>query len=171
MARRHLTEEEIQDYLDGNLSELTADLRLHLETCETCQGMLKQYRHLYTGLEEDPGFQLPKIFVKKLVSKLSTDQAKPFLSPSAEIILIVVGVLLALGTTIFLVDLKPIAETMSRIALPKIKLSSTILQPMKNMMSGLNSSLGLLPFAALALILVAVFDRFIHKFRHNKMFL
>jgi len=170
MKGRHLTEEEIQDFLDGNFSDEKTNLKHHLETCRICQNTLKQYQSLYAGLEIDPGYTLSKAFAKSIVSKLSLEHASPFSSPSAEIAFIIAGIFLALGATLFFVDLRPLAETVSRIALPKAALSTSILQPIRNLLAGLNGSLYLLPFAGLALLSVAALDRFIHKLKHHKLF-
>ena len=54
MPLKHLNDEEIQEYLDGNLpaQDLTM-MEEHLERCLVCQDSLKQYRYLYDGLAKD----------------------------------------------------------------------------------------------------------------------
>lgn len=159
----------MQDFIDGILSAQEIDRRNHLEKCQICQNTLKQYKNIYVGLEKDPGYKLPHNFAKAVTSKLTKAQKAPFLSPTVEIGLIITGIILAMGTTFYFVDLKPFTETISRIAFQKLTLNTSFLQPIKNLLSGLNGSLILLPFAALALLAVAFLDRIIHKLKHHKL--
>lgn len=169
MERQHLTDEEIQVFLDSKRSDQEMERNQHLKNCEICQRNLKIYQNLYVGLEKDPGFKLPRNFAKSVVSKLTEKQSAPFLSPSVEITLIITGILLALGTTFYFVDVKSLTGLIGRIALPKIAINTSFLQPIKNLLSDLNGSLILVPFAALALIAVALFDRIIHKVKDHKL--
>ena len=169
MGRKHLTDKEIQTFLDSKRSDQEMERNHHLKNCEICQRNLKYYQNLYVGLEKEPGFKLPGNFAKIVVSKLPNKQAVPFLSPSVEIALIITGIILALGTTFYFIDLKPLSGIIGRIALPKMAVNTSFLQPIKNLLADLNGSLILVPFAALALIAVALFDRIIHKVKHHKL--
>jgi hypothetical protein len=169
MMDDHLTDEEIQDILDGNRSQVEPSRKHHLETCDTCQQTLKQYRALYAHLESDTGFKLPKHFAKSVVAKLTSESSSPFSFPASEVIIIVAGIAIALGAAFLFVDLKPFFNFIARISLPRLGFNASFMAPIKNMLSDLNGSLILLPFAGLALLSVALFDRFIHKIKHQKM--
>ncbi|MFH1942918.1 MAG: hypothetical protein ABIL68_12525 [bacterium] len=169
MERKHLTDDEIQNLLDGILPDEASTQRSHLERCEFCQDHLKFYRNLYMGLKAEPGFKLPKNFAETILSKLSPQQATPFAFPVTEIIFIGAGVLLALGATFYFADLKPLAEALGRITLPKLGFNIAVLRPLKQLFSGLNGSFTLLPFAGLSLLSVAILDRIIHKLKQHKL--
>ncbi|MGB2982199.1 MAG: zf-HC2 domain-containing protein, partial [Candidatus Zixiibacteriota bacterium] len=71
MSLKHLTDEEIQNYLDGNLSRDIALLtERHLETCPLCREAVKQYQGVYAGLDKEEGFELSKGFAKSVVKML-----------------------------------------------------------------------------------------------------
>lgn len=168
MRTEHLTDDEIQEVLDKNRALLSSDTQTHLESCGSCRNTLKQYQNLYEALDADPGFKLPRDFARSVAAKLKPEPSSPFSFPMTEIIIIVTGVLLALGASFYFVDMKPILSAFGRITLPRIGLDNPYFAPIKNLLSGLNGSLLLLPFAGLALIAVAVFDRIIHKVKMSK---
>lgn len=168
MSTEHLTDDEIQEILDDNKPLQSSDIHTHLEGCDLCQDTLKHYQNLYSALETDPGFKLPRDFARSVAAKLNLEPSSPFSFPMTEIIIIVAGVLLALAAAVYFVDMKPILNAFSKITLPRIGLDNAYLTPIKNLLSGLNGSLILLPFAGLALIAVAVFDRIIHKVKMSK---
>lgn len=169
MEHKHLTDEEIQDLLDKHDSKQDIERKHHLKNCQICQESLKQYRTLYVELERAPGFTLPKNFEKSVVSKVIHKQAAPFLSSTMEITLIITGILMALGTTFYLVRVKAFTETIGRIVLPKLAIDTSFIQPIKDLLSGLNGNLVLIPFAVLTLVVVAVLDRIIQKLKHHKL--
>lgn len=166
MARQHLTDEDIQNILDGN-SPQQGDLEHHLETCKICQNHLRQYQSLYVGLKEEPEFKLPRSFAKSIISKLTTQKTALFASP--EIIFVVLGVLLGLGTTLYLVDMKPVVEIVRRITFSRTAFETAVFDPMKNLLSNLNTNLSLLLSAGLVMFTVAAIDRIILKLKHHKI--
>jgi hypothetical protein len=168
MRTEHLSDDEIQEVLDKNKPHKSSDIQIHLENCDLCREALKQYQNLYAALENDPDFKLPRNFARSVAAKLNLEPSSPFSFPMTEIIIIVAGVLLALAAAVYFVDMKPIVNAFSKITLPRIGLDNAYLAPIKNLLSGLNGSLILLPFAGLALIAVAVFDRIIHKVKMSK---
>ena len=168
MRTEHLTDDEIQEILDKKKPHQNSDIQTHLEGCDVCRDALKQYQNLYTALDTDPEFKLPRDFARSVAAKLNLEPSSPFSFPMTEITIIVAGVLLALAAAVYFVDMKPILSAFSKITLPRIGLDNAYLAPIKNLLSGLSESLILLPFAGLALIAVAVFDRIIHKVKMSK---
>ena len=166
MARAHLTDEDIQNGLDGNLLQRDPQTAQHLETCKTCHSRLQQYRQLYHELKKEPNFALSDCFVKSVLSKLPTEKVSPH--PSTEIVLFILGALFALGTTVYFVDMKPVVEILGRITLPKTGIRTTLLIPIKNLLSHLNGNLPLLFFAGLVLLTVGILDRILSKWRQLK---
>ena len=71
MAVKHLTDAEIQDYLDGNLKqEHVFIVTQHLEACELCQKELHQYKILYSELKSDIDINLSPNFANTVSAKL-----------------------------------------------------------------------------------------------------
>jgi hypothetical protein len=73
MKDRHLSDEQLQDFLDGNLS---ADhpLSAHLHACPRCREALAAYKTVYAGLTEDPGFELAPDFAESVMRILPEKQ-------------------------------------------------------------------------------------------------
>ncbi len=69
MNEKHLTDDQLQEYLDGNLSDSDPCVR-HLKSCPSCQRALDNYRALYGALETEPGFKLSPEFIDKVISQL-----------------------------------------------------------------------------------------------------
>jgi hypothetical protein len=70
----HITEEQIQDYLDKQDSINTSDIEKHLQICSSCQKNLAEYQELYTVLNSDPFPELPKDFSTQVLSAVSDTQ-------------------------------------------------------------------------------------------------
>ena len=70
----HITEEQIQDYLDKQDSFDTTDIEKHLKICSSCQKNLAEYQELYAALKSDPYPDLPKDFSTRLLSAISDTQ-------------------------------------------------------------------------------------------------
>lgn len=66
MELRHLTDEEIQDYLDGNVPSGNRYVQEHLRKCERCRKALLEYQSLYLGLKKDGVLNFLQIFQKWL---------------------------------------------------------------------------------------------------------
>jgi len=167
MARPHLTDSEIQELLDGNISQQAALSNRHLEQCKMCRDSLKNYQILTSALGKDPGFQLPKNFGHSVVSRLPEKQSTISFSPLFEKILIPASLILALMTTIYFVDLKTIARALAPLSFFKIDFQTALFVPIKNLLSSFNGSFHFLPFAMAALLTVATIDRLIQKRKHR----
>ena len=67
----HLTEEQIQGYLDDQDSFDSKAIKEHLKVCASCQKSLEEYRKLYTALNTDLFSALPNDFSEQVVSAVS----------------------------------------------------------------------------------------------------
>jgi len=168
MKSRHLTDEAVQEFLDGNAVINDTEAYIHLQSCAECRALLESYQALYKQLGREPAFRLPGIFAEKILEKIRSPRSNVFLSPSAEIALMAGGLLAALGGMILFVDLRPILNGIGNFALPPLGLKSSLLEPVRNLFSGIDGGITLAPFAALALALVALLDRVFQKRRHHK---
>ena len=59
MERKHLTDEEIQAFLDRKRSDQEMERNHHLKNCEICQRNLKYYQK-----KNDMEFIIPLLYVK-----------------------------------------------------------------------------------------------------------
>jgi len=78
MAINHWSEEQIQEFLDGESSISKSLFEDHLKTCPVCRKSFQYYQNLYRGLKQDPKFQLSANFAQALVSGfLNLHQPQP----------------------------------------------------------------------------------------------
>lgn len=166
---KHLTDEEIQNYLDGNLSRDIALLtERHLETCPLCRETVKQYQGVYAGLDEEKGFELSKGFAKSVVKMLPPqgETKSPF--DLLNIFLTILGIIVAAGVTIRYVDLRPLGRAFSHV-LPGPELGSGAVAFVEDLLVGLNGNLGLLILGVLTLLIIGGLDRLLLQPRHRRV--
>jgi anti-sigma factor RsiW len=169
MQLKHLSDEEIQDYLDGNLSKAAAlKMEEHLEACPRCREALKQYQNVCVGLEDDRGFELPRGFAKAVVRRLPAEGETESRFNYLNVFLAILGIIVAAGGTLYFVDLRPLGRAFSHV-LPGPELGSGLLALIENLLIGLNGNVGFLIFALLTLILVAVLDRLVFQPKYKRV--
>jgi len=169
MQLKHLTDEEIQDFLDGNLSrEIALLTERHLETCPLCRDAVKQYQSIYAGLDDDEGFDLSKGFARSVVNTLPEQREAKSPFGLLNIFLTILGVIVAAGVTIRYVDLRPLGSALSHI-LPGPQLGSGIVAFVENLLIGLNGNLGLLILGVLTLVVIGGLDRFFLQPRYKRI--
>lgn len=100
MGMRHLTDAQIQDYLDGNPVEDTEEIESHLHSCEACRTELARYRGISTALSEDVGFELDPNFAADVVASLQEQGAEKFFFKLSHIILWATGLFAAIAVLI-----------------------------------------------------------------------
>ena len=162
MSLKHLTDDEMQEYLDGNLSlENVLSVEKHLESCSFCKESLKQYKSLYVGLANDEGFDLPKSFAKSVISRLQAEPEAKSHFNYANIFLTVLGIIIAVGITFYYLDLKPLGKAISNILLSQYEFGLAVAESLKVFLSGLNTNRGLLIFGVLALLVIITLDQFL----------
>jgi len=170
MSLRHLTDEEIQEYLDGNLSPQDVSLfETHLKSCPHCHESLRQYQSLYAGLASDEGFKLSESFAKSVISKLSVEVKPKSRFNYANVFLTILGIVIALGITFYYVDLKSLGQAISRVLIPQYEFGSTFVASVKSFLMGLNGNLSLLAFAGLTLLIIAALDRVLVQPRYRRI--
>ncbi len=68
---KHVTEEQIQEFVDGTLADETVELRQHLSACEDCRAQVAAYRVLSAQLADDAGFELSPNFAAKVMEHVA----------------------------------------------------------------------------------------------------
>jgi len=170
MSLKHLNDEEIQEYLDGNIpAQDLIIIEEHLEKCPVCQDSLKQYRYLYDGLAKDEGFDLPKDFAKTILSRLGAEaQMKPRFNYFYALI-VFLGAVIGVATIIRFVDLKALGVTIYETIQPRFEFISLFTDSVKNALLILNGNTGLVIIAGLALAFLATVDRFVLKPKYRRV--
>lgn len=161
----HLTDDHIQDYLDGNLAPVDPAI-LHLKECPDCQKAVEDYRALYQGLETDPGFALSPNFADKVVANLppleSPDEAEDFGGIRIrDWVIWVTSVVAVLGVGFYFINplslLNSLVGWIGRPGATEVDVSQGL--------SGITDTIGfnstLIIFAVFTFIIIAVIDRIV----------
>jgi hypothetical protein len=168
MSLRHFTDEEMQEYLDGNLTpENELLFETHLKICPHCHESLKQYQSLYMGLANDEALDLPKGFAKSVITRLSVEAKSESHFNYTNVFLTILGIVIAVGITFYYVDLKPLGRVISNILLPQYEFGSSVIASVKGFLMGLNGNIGLIVLAGLTLVIIAVWDRLVFQTKYR----
>ena len=166
----HLTENEIQDYLDGNLQSDDTYVKFHLDTCNSCGAQLEQYRALYSDLNADLPLPLSGEFADAVIGKVTAEDKSRFFS--FDFLMVLASVITSLGVVFYY-----FRNEFSLQSFSGIYAWFETFAPLYAQIYGLVNSIsvtGLTPilFGVLVLLFMGVVDRFIVKnyFRRLKAY-
>jgi len=158
MELRHLTDEEIQDYLDGNIPEGDKYVQEHLRRCERCRNALQEYKSLYFGLKNDQGFDLAASFPQAVLSKLPKEQTARSRFRYFEFFLIIIGIAVAGYVSLQFINLRPLIQAIPGIQILDFRFISIFLDPFESLLKALNINSSLIIFSALTLVIIKALD-------------
>ncbi len=158
MELRHLTEEEIQDYLDDIPGSGYRFVEEHLRTCQLCQKALEGYKRLYAGLKTDKGFELCPDFTEKVFSKLSPVPASKSGLNYTEVFLVILGLAAGIFIPLYFMGWKHISQKITAIIQPQINLIITSWGLAEKGLKNLNIDMNLLLLTGLTLLIVYLLD-------------
>lgn len=166
----HLTENEIQDYLDGNLQSDDTYVKFHLDTCSSCGAQLDQYRALYSDLSAELPLPLSGEFADAVIGKVTAEDKSRFFS--FDFLMVLGSVITSLGVAYYYFR--------NELSLPSFSWIYAWLEtfvPVYTQIYGLVNSisatgLSSILFGVLVLLFMEVVDRFIVKnyFRRLKTY-
>ena len=91
---RHLTDEEIQQYVADEMSG-PQDTHEHISLCEECGSKAAAYRLLFAVIQKQEeavfDFDLEKMVLAKLPQKIVSSRSKPFLYPLVLSAVVLIG--------------------------------------------------------------------------------
>jgi hypothetical protein len=172
VSQNHLTDTQLQDYLDDNISKADP-IAVHLNSCRHCQQALAVYKNLYTAIEKDPGFDLSPAFAEAVINRLpniqpvaeSTDSARFHVKDS---IVLFIAVAAAIAAAIYFINpevlIKQLTGWMELPTLPE----NQILNEANGYFSQLNLGATTIIFAVLTFAGIGIIDRIIAHRRHQQ---
>ena len=161
MALNHLTDEQIQEYLDGNVSK-NSWIADHLKSCGDCEAQIVEYSSLYSALEVEEKIGLSANFSDAVVSRI-TLQASP--TPGFQIwqiLLATVGLGVGLAAAVYLIGINSFGKLFTSLA-EFGKIFPSVLAVISNYFAGINLNFGLLGLAAFALLFMVFLDHFVFQ--------
>ena len=97
---KHLSDEQIQEYLEGGTGTAQQKYHAHLQTCEQCRQAVAHYRRLFTALAFEPTPELSPSFTDTLMLKIAADSSTS--SQTLEWVLFAISAVAGLAITIYL---------------------------------------------------------------------
>jgi anti-sigma factor RsiW len=155
---RHLTEEEIQAYLDGPGGGLDAELLDHLKTCKECRDGLADYRALYAGLADDAAFEVPQGLAGSVISRLGLKQTRRRLTVPGDFILVACAIVaMLIGVSVF-ADLSPLLDAVSASAGPILEYAAPHLESARGGFMNANHTLTILVAGTAVFVIMWALD-------------
>jgi len=164
MGLEHLSDEQLQDYLDGKLNDSNYAVTEHLDSCPLCRQKLSEYRQVYGALDIDDGFTLSPDFASKVMTRVESEPVPVRPAVSWEAILLVIGIIGSLSAAYVLISTEKILLILNHISGIIGGISSKALDPILGILARKNISPMLVFGAVLAIAAIALIDYF-HKHR------
>lgn len=163
MAVTHLSDQEIQDYLDDPRGASSHRVAKHLEACAHCQTQVQQYQNLFSALKREPAPTLPFDFADSVMAKIKAGAEEAFTLP---IWLAFFGMIAGIATTLYLVGLEKTGGFLSGLR-TYFSFDWRIFSTINQYLSALNLNFGLLGLAVFIITMMALVDRFVFQSRHK----
>jgi hypothetical protein len=156
---KHLTDDNLQKYLDKDPAVDNFEVKTHLQNCKQCQQNMILYKKLYSGLADDTGFMLSANFSQSVISKL--DNKGRFKSSFLEGLLVGIALVISLGLTIYFTNFDKVFLSAYEPYAQKI---SDTFSGVFNLPEG---EVTLFVFAIIILFLIGFADKLIFQVRHR----
>jgi hypothetical protein len=155
MSIKHISDEDIQSYMDGIDMENRAFIEEHLNSCTLCHNTLKAYQEVYQGISNAEIKELSPEFSDRIMADLerkmeNKSQLKETLS--------LIGLFLV-GSTVSFYFVNPFSS------LPNLfkALFSTTIQYIEELLPTFNGYSSIIIMVVLILIIVEVLDKKVVK--------
>jgi hypothetical protein len=164
MAVKHLTDGEIQSYLEGAWPPNT-EISRHLKKCAICQQELQSYRQVYRALKQDSGFELSSGFAESVMGRLTATTMSTSQSSLINSILIILGSIITLGITLYFTNGAVVIETLKGVSSEIAHVGSTLIESFQSVTSSLGVRADVLLFSVMLLLMFTVLDRILLRSR------
>ncbi len=102
---KHLTDSQIQDYLDGNLTaEQEKQLQHHAGRCIYCRRELETYKELYLELRRQPAFSISPSLADHIIEKIQSPEKPTSSRGFWDFFILVMGILSSLGVLFYFIS-------------------------------------------------------------------
>jgi anti-sigma factor RsiW len=170
--QEHLTDEQLQDYLDGNISK-SEPIAVHLENCPGCQQALRLYEGLRLGLEKEMATDLAPDFadavMDRLPEKLPTMvTTTPGRFQIRDSLVFFIAAVALISTGLYFVGADSLLNLFSGgVSSPQIS-ENRLLTDVGSYLSDLNISTMTILFAVLSFAGIGIIDRVISRRRQSR---
>lgn len=155
----HLSDAELQKYLDKDPDLNKAEADRHLRACDHCRQNYMLYRQLYAGLANEAGFMLSANFSESVVSRIRKKREKAY--SFFEGALLAIAGLFSVGLVLYFTNL---GNLMLDIFNKNMQGAEPFLQDIGNIFGG---NLTIFISAIIIIILFGVADKLIFQIKHR----
>lgn len=170
MSIDHLSDEQIQQYLDSGPSAFGDSAEKHLEGCHRCQATLKEYQVLYNRLGRETETLLSPNFTSDTMAKIEALAVPAARLGRPMFYYVVLGVVSCLLAIWYTIDLKAALNAVGSFLLGQNVIESTVGSSLKTVSSQFGDNIGIIIFAALILIGVALTDKLLFRQKLRKVY-
>ena len=163
-----LTDEQIQDYLDGNLSAAERDaVDSVLRQSPAERDRFNHYKSLFMSLEEDPGFELSPDFAHSVVVGMKEDTTEKALFKFSQVVLWLVGIAAALAVAFHFSNIGQILGDYKGLKGEGSNIVTTFLNSFKQLFEDLHIDPIFIGMIIVVLGAIFLIDRAISRVRNN----
>lgn len=159
---RHLTDDEIQAYLDGTGPDLSETMESHISSCKRCRRSIETYRMLYIGLADAGSFEPVRDPAPAVLCMLGIETSRGRSRP-IEVILAAVGIVAAVAVALAWLDLGPLAGAIADLAGPLTGILSHAVEIARSYFGDLNHGVTTLLLGAAVLLSMVALDMFLPR--------
>ncbi len=169
MATRHMTEEEIQAYLDKGQSSLDQVFDSHLSQCGECRARVSEYRQLYGALAEEPNAVLSPGFPDTVIARVAAEDAKRVEQRRWNILYSTLGVLGLIAASAYFINWQPLIDSIRSALAPSLNRGSEALAELQSSAASADqNTLLLLLFVVVVIAIIAGADHLLFRGRHAR---
>ena len=170
MSIEHLSEKQIQQYLDDRSRGLDVPQPGHIDGCEQCRNALADYSRLYGALGKQEKPVLSANFVARtmtLIRKLENP------APAINQYMVwfgIAGIVSCVAAIWYFVDVKALLQSITSVSLSRSLVNWSFVDQMRELAGKFGDTLGVLVFAGLLLAAVALVDKLVVRNRPTKAY-
>jgi len=168
VAVKHLNDREIQDYLDGNITDERSDIIAHLGTCELCLKRLGEYEALSEGLKADFTPVLSDSFAKSVIARIQSESKLASRLSVRSVLIPLLGALCGLGALILSIYFTPFLNSFKIGKLGR-HLVEMIIAGTEKLAGSLDIDLTVIVSVGLILLSVGIVDFIIRRYKHKQI--
>ena len=163
-----LTDEQIQDYLDGNLSASEKEMvDSILRKSPEQREKLNHYKSLFMSLDDDSGFELSADFAHNVVVSMKEDSTEKALFKFSQIILWLVGIATAIAVAIHYSNIGEVLGEYKGMESEGSNIVTTFLNSFKQLFESLHINPVFIGMIIVVLGAIFLIDRAISRVRNN----
>ena len=169
MATRHMTDDQIQAYLETGASALDQVFHTHLNECADCRRRVNEFRRLYHTLSEERGFDLSAGFSESVMVRVAAAEADAKRRRWWNLLLIALGMLVAVGAAAYFMNWEPLVQSIVSVFQPSVERSAEVLGRTDGVIGETSKgTILIIVFSVVVLAIVAGADHLLFRSRQTR---